>query len=245
VRAAAEARPQEAHVHNLRTTILPGDETLLCLLDAESEQLVHAIYTRAGLAFDRITEAVSVDDVVPFTNHTQLQGEAAMNKPDTPRELPRTRARARLRPMVAAVAVALTALVACSAAFVTTPAFAVYGRGAQYQVELSANDVGSLPGHGLWLWMELNQDGTVDYSGSICVHSGSGGTNHATPVNGDTTWTDTNSRLAIPLQITLHTGVQLHLTVTVPDTLGHYSGPTGEFLAPNVIGGTAQVQVAP
>jgi hypothetical protein len=140
---------------------------------------------------------------------------------------------------------ALASAIAGSAVFGVAPAFADYGGGAQYQVELSANDVGALPGHGLWLWVELNQDGTADYRGSICVHSGSDGTNHATPVDGDTTWTDNGSDLVIPLQITLHTGVELHLSVTVPDAIGHYSAPTGEFLAPNVIGGSAQVQVAP
>lgn len=140
---------------------------------------------------------------------------------------------------------ALAASIACSTGLAAAPASADYGSGAQYQVELSANDVGTLPGHGLWLWLELNQDRSADYSGSICIHSGSDGTNHATPVNGDTTWTDTGTSLAIPLQITLHTGVVLHLRITVPDTLGHYSGPTSEFLAPNVIGGTAEVQVAP
>lgn len=137
------------------------------------------------------------------------------------------------------------ATVASVAMLVAAPAFADYGNGAVYQVEISANDVGAVPGHGLWLWMELNQDGTVDYNGSICVHNGADGINHATPVSGDTTWSDNGTSLIIPMQITLHTGVVLHLTISVPDTLGHYSGPTGNYLAPNVIGGDAQVQVAP
>ena len=128
---------------------------------------------------------------------------------------------------------------------VASPALADYGASAQFQVEMSANDVGGVPGHGLWLWMELDQDGTVSYSGSICVHNGSDGINRATPVNGDTTWTDNGTELVVPMQITLRTGVVLHLTITVPDAVGHYSGPTSEFLAPNVIGGDAQVQVAP
>lgn len=139
----------------------------------------------------------------------------------------------------------LAAAVACLAMLVAAPAFADYGAGAQFQIELSANDVGGVPGHGLWLWIQLNQNGTADYSGSICVHNGSDGTNSATPVAGDTTWTDNGTTLTIPLQITLRTGHQLQLTITVPDTPGHYNGPTGNFLAPNVIGGDAEVQVAP
>lgn len=139
----------------------------------------------------------------------------------------------------------LAATVACPTTLVAAPAFADYGPGAQFQVELSANDVGGVPGHGLWLWLELNPDRTADYSGSICVHNGSDGIDRATPVSGDTIWTDNGTALTMPLQITLRTGVVLHLDVTVPDTVGHYSGPTGDFLSPNVIGGSAQVQVAP
>jgi hypothetical protein len=144
-----------------------------------------------------------------------------------------------------AIRMCLAAAVACLAMLVAVPAFADYGSGAQFQVELSANDVGTLPGHGLWLWVELNHDKTADYHGSICIHSGSDGTNGATPVSGDTTWTDNGTTLTIPVRITLRTGHQLQLMITVPDTIGHYSGFTGEFLAPNVIGGNAQVQVAP
>jgi hypothetical protein len=40
-------------------------------------------------------------------------------------------------------------------------AFADYGPGAQYQVEISDNHVGVSPGSG-WLWIELNADGTGD-----------------------------------------------------------------------------------
>lgn len=66
VQTAADALRQEgARVRSLRCTILPGDEALLCLFEAESEQLVRAIYTRAALGFDRISEAISLDDPHP------------------------------------------------------------------------------------------------------------------------------------------------------------------------------------
>lgn len=63
VRAAAAAvGRQGARALQLRSTVLPGDETLLCLFETDSEELVRAVYARAGLAFDRITEAISLDD---------------------------------------------------------------------------------------------------------------------------------------------------------------------------------------
>jgi Protein of unknown function (DUF4242) len=46
-------------VRMLRTAIVPEDESLLCLLDAASEDLVREAFTRAGVAFDRISVALS------------------------------------------------------------------------------------------------------------------------------------------------------------------------------------------
>jgi hypothetical protein len=61
VHAAAAALRQEGKpVRNLRSTILPEDESLLCLLEADSEQLVRDVYTRASLPFDRISQAFSL-----------------------------------------------------------------------------------------------------------------------------------------------------------------------------------------
>ncbi len=142
---------------------------------------------------------------------------------------------------------ALAAALACLTMLVVTPgAFADYGAGAQFQVELSANNVGGDTGHGLWLWIELNSDGTGDYTGSICVHTGSDGLNAATPLRGDVTWSDDGTNLTIrSIVLNLRDGRQLLLSITVPDMTGHYTGPSGDFIAPNVIGGDAQVEVAP
>jgi hypothetical protein len=53
------------------------------------------------------------------------------------------------------------------------PAFADYGPGAQYQVEISSNP----GGFGFWLWAELGPGQTSDYQETDCIHLGGG---HAT-----------------------------------------------------------------
>jgi hypothetical protein len=101
-----------------------------------------------------------------------------------------------------------------------TPALADYGPGAQFQVEISANNVGGVPGDGVWLWIELNRDGGGDYTGSDCIHSGPGGPNGADHQRGDVEWTDSGGKLTI-------TGValvdaQFPVIIVVPDRYGHY-----------------------
>jgi hypothetical protein len=137
-------------------------------------------------------------------------------------------------------------LAAALAGTAATPALADYGTGAQYQVEISANNVGGVPGDGVWLWIELNSNGGGDYTGSDCIHTGPAGLNGAASERGDVTWTDSGGKLTI-------TGVGLvggvfPVTVVVPDRYGHYTGPSDSFIqnfALGSIGGTAQVQVAP
>jgi hypothetical protein len=51
-----------------------------------------------------------------------------------------------------------------------TPAFADYGSGAQYQVEISSNPGGV----GFWLWSELGPEQTSDYQETDCIHLGGG-----------------------------------------------------------------------
>jgi hypothetical protein len=64
----------------------------------------------------------------------------------------------------AAGAACLAAALAGTAA---TPALADYGRGAQYQIEISANNAGGVPGDGVWVWIELNGNGSGDYTGAV------------------------------------------------------------------------------
>ena len=126
------------------------------------------------------------------------------------------------------------------------PALADYGSGAQFQIEISANNVGGVPGDGVWLWIALNRGGTGDYQGTDCIHTGPAGLNGAAHEQGDVQWTDAGGQLTI-------TGVRLvggvfPVTVVVSDHIGHYVGPSDGFIqdfALGPIGGTAQVQVAP
>ena len=57
---ASEGRP----VRYLRSTVVPADESLLCLLEATSDDLVRAVYARAGIPFERLTAVIS-DDTPP------------------------------------------------------------------------------------------------------------------------------------------------------------------------------------
>ena len=42
-------------VRYVRSTIVPADETLLCVLEAASEEVVREIYARTGLPFERLS----------------------------------------------------------------------------------------------------------------------------------------------------------------------------------------------
>jgi len=101
-------------------------------------------------------------------------------------------------------------------------------QGAQYQVEISANNVGGVPGDGVWLWIELNSNGTGDYTGGDCIHTGPTGLNGAAHERGDVTWTDSGGKLTIS-GVGL-VGGQYPVTVVVPDRYGHYTGASGNFV---------------
>jgi len=143
---------------------------------------------------------------------------------------------------IAAAAAAAT-LVGGATLATAGPASADYGKGAVYQVELSANASGP-QGGGVWLWFGLNRDGTGDYQGSDCGHGGVG----AAHDGGDVTWHVSGSQVVI-------NGVALNglggfvATVTVPAAFGHYTGTLGSyitlppFIPANI--GSSQLQVAP
>jgi hypothetical protein len=62
VRVAAAGIAHEGEpVRYLGSTIVPTDESLLCLLEAPSDDLVRAVYARAGLPFERLTAVISDD----------------------------------------------------------------------------------------------------------------------------------------------------------------------------------------
>jgi hypothetical protein len=45
-------------VRCLRSTIVPADESFLCVIEAASEELAREAYARAGVSFDRISPAL-------------------------------------------------------------------------------------------------------------------------------------------------------------------------------------------
>jgi Nickel responsive protein SCO4226-like len=60
VRATAVAMGSEGRaVRYLRSTIVPVDEALLCLFEADSEELVREVYARAGVPFERLSAAIA------------------------------------------------------------------------------------------------------------------------------------------------------------------------------------------
>lgn len=115
-----------------------------------------------------------------------------------------------------------------------------------YQVMLSGNIPG-VQGGGVWLWIGLNPNGTGDYSGADCGHGGAG----ATSDKGDVTWTYSgqNNQWLVISGVILNGLNGFPTTITVPSTLGHYTGTIGSYLTlpPFIptLAGTAQLQVAP
>jgi hypothetical protein len=152
-----------------------------------------------------------------------------------------------------AIFVATGALAAGLLVAAVGPASADYGRGAVFQVAISANNVGGVPGDGAWIWIGLNRDGTGDYTMADCVHTGSllghPGLNGAAHSRGDVTWTDNGTTLTI-IGVGAIGGL-VPVTIVVPDSYGHYvlASDSVILVSPNPIiegfGGTAQVQVAP
>jgi hypothetical protein len=45
-------------IRYLRATIVPADESFLCVIEAASEKLAREAYTRAGIPFERISPAL-------------------------------------------------------------------------------------------------------------------------------------------------------------------------------------------
>ena len=67
IRATAFGMAREGEpVRYVRSTIVPTDESLLCLFEAPSDDLVRAVYARAGVPFERLTAVIS-DDTPPTT----------------------------------------------------------------------------------------------------------------------------------------------------------------------------------
>lgn len=76
-----------------------------------------------------------------------------------------------------------------------SPAFAAYGSGTQYQVEVSSNP----EGFGIWLWAALGPGQTSDYEETDCIHLGGGHvTDDAAHDAGDlSSWSVSNGTLTM------------------------------------------------
>lgn len=62
-RAAVDELEREGKpVRFVRSTIVPTDELLLCIVESKCEELVREAYRRAGIPFERISAAVSEGD---------------------------------------------------------------------------------------------------------------------------------------------------------------------------------------
>ncbi len=60
VREAADAMARDGkRVRYLSSTLVPADESLLCLLEAAREELVHDVCARAGVSFERLSTVIS------------------------------------------------------------------------------------------------------------------------------------------------------------------------------------------
>lgn len=139
--------------------------------------------------------------------------------------------------------VASAVVLAGSGTLIAAPAWASYGQGSIYQIELSAN-IGGPHGGGVWLWIGLNRDGTGDYQGSDCGHGGLG----AAHDSGDVAWYVSGDQIVIKPVILNGLG-GFPATVTVPAAFGHKTGAVGTYITlPGFIppdAGHSQLQVAP
>ena len=59
--AAAELEQCGKAVRYVRSTIVPADDSLLCVLEAADQELVRETYARAGLTFERLSTAVDAE----------------------------------------------------------------------------------------------------------------------------------------------------------------------------------------
>jgi hypothetical protein len=137
-------------------------------------------------------------------------------------------------------------------------ALADYGNRAQYQIEISANCNGPttcipgvVQGYGLWLWAELNADGTGDYQAADCGHIGPGNTPGATRAfhdSGGVQWSSDGTTLTIT-GATIFGPNMVPIILTVPAQYGHYAESFAQVVDVPALGGAlpgwAAVQVAP
>ena len=78
VRAAAtELAGEGKPVRYLHAAIVPGDESLLCLLEAAGEGIVRETYARAGVPFERLSAVIREGDAAWVAIAPRTQDEPA------------------------------------------------------------------------------------------------------------------------------------------------------------------------
>jgi hypothetical protein len=60
--ATVEMEREGNPVRYLRSTIVPADESLLCVLEAATEELVREAYARAGIPFERLSTVIPEEE---------------------------------------------------------------------------------------------------------------------------------------------------------------------------------------
>ena len=135
----------------------------------------------------------------------------------------------------------------------TGTARADYGNGAVYQIEISGNCNGPtscipgfVRGYGVWLWAELDANGTGSYEAADCGHGF--GDSAGFHDSGDVQWTSDGTTLTLT-GATIFGPNKVPIIVTVPARDGHYAEAFAQAILVPALGGAlpgwAQVQVAP
>ena len=75
--AAAELEGEGKPVRYLHAAIVPGDESLLCLLEAAGEGIVRETYARAGVPFERLSAVIREGDAAWLAIAPRTQDEPA------------------------------------------------------------------------------------------------------------------------------------------------------------------------
>jgi hypothetical protein len=128
-----------------------------------------------------------------------------------------------------------------------------YGKGAVYQIEISGNCNGPttcipgfVQGYGVWLWAELDANGTGNYEAADCGHGY--GDNAGFHDSGGVQWGSDGTTLTIT-GATIFGPNKVPIIITVPARYGHYAESFAQAILVPALGGAlpgwAQVQVAP
>ena len=67
-------------VRYLRSTIVPADESLLCVLEAGTEELVRETYARAGITFERLSTVIPEGESRLGRRRERVMGGATMTR---------------------------------------------------------------------------------------------------------------------------------------------------------------------